>query len=145
MSSLYLPGVGMVNLTAMRVHQAVVEYDERLIFSQHPENGQWCIFMKMPSDYETAVQIDGNNVLPLLGFRDIPHPEDAVKRLWEADTLRQGEQWLDEMNRRNEKLKKSKAVAADEATEQAAEALEWFNRQAGTHPQARIFVPGKDE
>jgi hypothetical protein len=123
----------------------VVEYDERLIFSQHPLNGQWCIFMKMPADYETETQIDGNNVLPLLGFRDIPHPEDAVKRLWQADTLRHGEQMLDEMNRRNAARKAEYEKAASDSSGEAAEAMEWFNRQAGTHPSPRIFIPGKDD
>jgi hypothetical protein len=146
MSSLYLPGRGMVNLAATRVDGAVNEYDERLLFAQHPENGQWCIMIKMPASYDgpDGLHLGTDRVIPILGFDDIPHPEDALRRLYKADTLRWGEQMLDDMHRRNEARKKELGRAADDATGQTAEAMEWANRVTGTHPQKRIFVPGKD-
>jgi len=144
MSSLYIPGRGMVNLASSRVDRAVNEYDERLIFAQHPENGQWCIMMKMPSDYDgpDGLHLGSDRVIPILGFDDVPNPEDALKRLYKADTLRWGEQLLDDMNRRNEERKKEARRKADEGAYQAAEAMEWFNRKAGTHPQSRVFIKG---
>lgn len=146
MSSLYVPGRGMVNLSAMRVDSAVSEYDERLMFAQHPENGQWVIMLKMPSDYDgpDGLHFGSDRVIPILGFNDIPHPDDALKRLYQTDTLRWGEQILDDMNRRNADRKKELEFEADNASGEAAEALEWFNRQQGKHPVKRIFVPGRD-
>jgi hypothetical protein len=148
MSSLYVPGRGMVNLSATRVDSAVSEYDERLMFAQHPENGQWVIMLKMPSDYDgpDGLSLDGTTkVIPILGFDNIPHPDDALKRLYQTDTLRWGEQILDDMNRRNEDRKKQFDAQAAEGSGEAAEAMEWFYRNEGKHPQARIFVPGKGE
>jgi hypothetical protein len=147
MSSLYVPGRGMVNLASTRVDSAVSEYDERLTFAQHPENGQWCIMLKMPADYDgpDGIHLGTDRVIPVLGFNDIPHPEDALKRLYQADSLRWGEQMLDDMNRRNEDRKKELQYKGDQASYEAAEAMEWFNRQQGLHPSPRIFVPGKGD
>lgn len=147
-SRLYIPGRGMVDLEAHRVDTAVREYDERLFFDEHPVNGQWCIFIKVGAElpyYPDMLYMEGTNVIPILGFDKIPHPEDALKRLYAADTVRHGEQILDDMNRRNEAAKKAAAKQADEATGEAAEAMEWFNRQVDKHPVPRIFVPGGKE
>jgi hypothetical protein len=135
----------MVNLSATRVDSAVSEYDERLLFAQHPENFQWCVFIKMPSDYDgpDGLVLDGTTkVVPILGFNEIPHPDDALKRLYQADAVRWGSELLDDMNRRNADRKKELGREADDATGQAAEAVEWFRRNEGEHPVKRIFVPG---
>lgn len=145
MSSLYVPGRGMVNLAATRVDRAVNEYDERLLFAQNPENQQWCIMIKLPPDHVAGdgIVLDGTTrVLPILGFQDIPHPEDALKRLYQTDTMRWGEEILNQINRHNDEVKAEKEREASDASGEAAEALEWFRRNEGTHPQARVFVPG---
>jgi hypothetical protein len=81
--------------------------------------------------------------LPILGFDDIPSPDAVKKRLYESDALRRGDEILDSINKHNDEINQRFADAADEAAWEAAEYMEWFRRQDGTHPVPRIFVPGK--
>lgn len=117
---------------------AVKEYDPRLGFGRNEETGQWVIFMRQG---ETEDSRGGD--LPILGFDDIPSPDAAKKKLYETDALRRGDEILDSINRHNDEINQRFADAADEATGEAAEYLEWFHRQQGTHPNPRIFIPGK--
>lgn len=145
--TLEIPGKGMVNLTADKVDRAVSDYDERLIFAQHPENGQWCVFLKANADMDydrEMLSIHGYNVVPILGFDDIPGADEAIRRLYKADTVRHGEYILDQINAQNEAAKAEREVAASEGTQAAAEAFDWFKRAEGVNSQSRIFIPGKD-
>lgn len=128
---IYVPGKGLVDASMNRVDTAVNEYDERLFFAQNGETGQYCIFLKMPH---------GEDPLPVLGFDTIPHPEDALKRLYYADTMRHGEKILDDINKNNAAIKKPFEDAAEDAGGQVAEGLEWAHRKLGTHPTTRIHV-----
>lgn len=132
---LYVPGRGNIDLSEYRVDKAVNEYDERLYFARNLSTGQWCIYLRtVPSEPD----------LPLLGFDEVPHPEDAIKRLYRADTLRHGEKILDEMNRHNEKIREQARKDAAEAAEELAEVVEWAHRKEGlTEKYTKVFVGGK--
>lgn len=128
----FVQGRGMVDSNVLSVERAVSEYDERLYFDRNTETGQWCVYLKT---------IASEPDLPLLGFDEIPAPESAVKRLYQADSLRHGEQILDGMRARNHKALEPLRTATDDAAGQAAEGLEWAHRKMGNHPKPRIFVP----
>lgn len=125
-------GRGLVDSDELAVDRAVNEYDERLYFKRNEETGQYCVYIKTPANEPD---------IPILGWDYIPHPEDACKRLYQTDSLRHGEQILDDMNRRNAEYNRKFKDAADDATYQVAEAFESNLRAQGLHPNPRIFVP----
>ena len=45
---LFIPGRGSVDTRVFKVDAAVKEYDERLMFDQHPDTGDWCVFVELP-------------------------------------------------------------------------------------------------
>ena len=137
-----VPGRGLVNVAAMRADEAAREYDERLNFGFNPTNGDWCVFIKLPRDYEYAPYfIEGNPVAIVLGFgRDnIPSPERIKQRLWETDSYRHGDQLLKNLNEANEKLKKEQAEKVDEQIQEAAERAEHALRHMGESPVTKVF------
>lgn len=114
---------------AVSVRVAVREYDPELNFGINEANGQWCIFMERHGER-----------IPILGFRGIPHPDDALKRLYKSDTRRHGSKILDEMNAHNEKLKAEADYKANEALGEVAEVAEYAAREdgyVGTTPRKR--------
>ena len=112
---------------------AVREYDPELQFGRNEANGQWCIFMERHGER-----------IPILGFQGIPHPDDALKRLYQSDTRRHGSKILDEMNEHNDKLQAEKLAAVREVEGELAEVIEFGAREDGLHDNPRIFVPGRD-
>jgi hypothetical protein len=118
---------------AHAVSKAVHEYDPELFFGKNESNGQWCIFMERNGER-----------IPILGFRDIPHPDDALKRLYQSDTRRHGSKILDDLNKHNAKLKADGQHKVDEALGEVAEVVEYGAREDGLHDRPRIFVPGRD-
>lgn len=130
MSSIYLPGRGMVNLTARRIDKAVNEYDERLFFRLNPQTGDWCVYRK---------QEHGKEPIAVLGFgRDIPHPNDVIARLRQTDSYRRD--LVRQINEHNDRRKKELQDAVDEGQEAMAEALEWGTRKMKGSGN-KIFVP----
>lgn len=112
------------------VSKAVREYDPELQFGQNEANGQWCIFMER----------DGQRI-PVLGFRDIPHPDDALKRLYHSDARRHGSKILDEMNKHNEKIRAEQERTIQEQQGELIEVIEHGAREDGLHHSPRVFVP----
>jgi hypothetical protein len=112
------------------VSTAVREYDPELSFGLNEANGQWCIFMERNGER-----------IPLLGFQGIPHPDDALKRLYKSDTRRHGSKILDDMNDHNEKLRQEQLAKVHEAEGELAEVVEFGAREDGLHKKPRIFVP----
>ena len=133
-STIYIPGRGRVNLSAMKVDEAVREYDARLSFKMNNETHQWCIYISMPH---------GHSEVPVLGFPDIPHPDDALKRLYRADALRHGEKILDDIDRNNKAIKDKLEYASSEASGQVAEVAESALHREGKTPYHRS-LPKKD-
>src|SRR5882724_9569763 len=98
----YLPEVGDVSWEFIRADRAAQEYDERLRFRVHPENGQYAIFIRQP---------DGKPDYPILGFQwTIPHPDDVKKKLYETDTVRHGDEMLDKLNKHNDDIRRHNEI-----------------------------------
>lgn len=125
----------MVDSDVLSVDRAVNEYDERLYFDRNLDTGQWCVYLKTPPS---------NPDLPIFGWDHVPHPEDAIKRVYQGDTLRHGEEVLEQIDRANAERERPYNEASEAAAGQLAEAFEWGFRKQGVHPQTRIFVPGKE-
>ena len=117
---------------------AVREYDPNLDFGRNERTGQWCIFLKRGTG-EASKEVD----LPILGFNEVPHPDDALRRLHQADALRTGNEILDKITKNNADIEARKEVAAQEATQAAAEGFDWGFRQMGKAPHSKVFIPGK--
>jgi hypothetical protein len=98
--------------------------------------GQWCIFLK-----HGATELAQHADLPILGFSHIPHPEDAIKRLYNSDARRRGQEIVDAIQRDNDELKRQADQRAKEASDATAEAFEWGFRKMGAAPVTKIFVP----
>lgn len=123
----------------VRVRRAVKEYDPNLDFGKNELTGQWCIFLKRGTS-EVTREVD----LPILGFNDIPHPDDALTRLRQSDALRTGNEILDKITRNNQDIEDRREVAAQEAAHEAAEGFDWGYRQMGKAPHSKVFIRGKD-
>lgn len=121
------------------MRKAVKEYDANLDFGQHPDTGQWCIFLRQGTSAVTK-EVD----LPILGFEDIPHPDDALKRLYQSDALRTGNEILDNINRVNADIEKQREASGEQASAETAEAFDWGFRQMGKAPHSKVFIPGQD-
>lgn len=144
MSTLIVPGRGVVDLAALAIDRAVREYDERLLFATHPHTGQQTVFIKMPADFEAEddfkVSIDGSTVFPLFALNPhhpLPSPEVVVRELFKRDSIRHGAKMLDDLHRHNELVKKPYRDAADEATAILAEGRESYLHGQGRTPYKR--------
>lgn len=131
---LWLPGQGVVDLAPMRVHRAVQAYDERLVFGRindesHPAYGDWVIFVKMPH---------GRAPLPVLNFgRELPSPEEAVRRADAANTRRHGMKIMDDIVRDDQRRR----AALDKESEELAEIYAEIITNAKGVKNPMIVVP----
>lgn len=135
--NILVPGLGMVNPAALRVNDAVKEYDERLRFGFNETNGDWIIYIVMPRDFDAAYFIDDQPVYPVIGFgTEIPSPEYALKRLYEADTRRQDV--LKRMNDANARLEAERKNDMAEFDADMAERIEFELRKEGLSPITKV-------
>lgn len=144
-TEILVPGRGLVNLDALRVDKAVKEYDERLSFGYNPTNGDWVVYIQLPRDYQGAwYQIDGENVMPVLGVgTTVPSPEAVTKRLYETDAWRNGKEMYDSMLRHNEKLKAAQKEQADQLDLEVAERLASVKKKMdGQGETTKIYFDG---
>jgi len=140
-TKLWLPGQGVVDLAPMRVSRAVQAYDERLIFGRinepdHPGYGDWCIFVKMPLGHKPEI-------LPVLGFgKEMPTPEEAVRRADEANTRKHGAKLLDQIMRQE----RQRQADWDKENERLAETYADVMKEAKgvKNPQISTYVAGKE-
>lgn len=125
----------MVDSDVLAVDRVLNEYDERLYFDRNQDTGQWCAYLKtLPSEPD----------LPIFGWDNVPYPEDAIRRIYQADALRHGDEILDQMDRANKERMRPYDEAVEDAEGQMAEVFEWGFRKMGSHPTPRIFVPDKE-
>lgn len=132
--NIWIPGKGEYDIRVWRVDNAVREYNERLMFGRNEDTGDWCVFIKVPAP-EPPVAV--------LGFgSEIPEPEAAIKRLYEADTARHGMKIYDAIVKSQEDFKKQYRYHADQASEESAEVLEHFLRKNGKSPVIKSYSKG---
>ena len=132
---LFIPGYGNVHTEEWKVDQAVKAYDSRLMFARNEENGDWCIFIKMPRP---------NDPYPILGFQDrIPDPGEAIVRLKAADTMRHGDRIYNEVVKSQMDYRANLKYNADQAIGDSAERVEHMMRQRGASPIVKVFVGEK--
>lgn len=136
---IYLPGRGAYDIAAMQVLRAVQAYDERLSFGRNEDNGDWVVFVKMPRGSK-------RELVPVLGFgnKEMPTPEEVLRRVEQADTRRYSQELLDAVTTENRKRQESTSQLAEDTASEMAEIMDYLLRATGTHPLPRIFVPGKD-
>jgi hypothetical protein len=142
--NIILPDGREYNGRAEAVNKAAQEYDERLRFGFNEANQDWVMYIKMPRDFDSYYRIDGDPVYPVLGFgSEIPSPDTAVKRLYEADTLRQGHEFLDKMNRKNKDLEESRMADKYEEESEVYERMERQLVKAGIPGTVKVFFASK--
>ena len=117
---------------AAKVDKAVNEYDADLRFGRNEDTGQWVVIL-----------VRGEQRIPVLGFNEIPHPDDALKRLYRSDARRRGNEILDELNKHNEAVQEAKRAAVKEAEGETAEYFEQATRWEGATPHFKSFRPTK--
>ena len=131
MTKIWIPGKGEYDIRVWRVDKAVREYNERLMFGRNEDTGDWCVFIKAPHPQDP---------IAVLGFGDsIPEPDAAIKRLYEADTLRHGDEILKRIVREQNDYRKSLEYASDQASEESAEVIEHMMRMRGDSPVIKSF------
>lgn len=136
MSAIWLPGSrGVVDSRVWRLNEAAKEYDPRLMVGRNEENGAWAVFIERERPQEPFPVLH-------LGFdeAELPEPEALKRRLYEADAVRHGSRILEKMNADNERRKQPFRDAADDATWNAAEALEWGFRQLASDKHRSVVV-----
>jgi hypothetical protein len=127
----------MLSFTEMRAAEAVKEYDADLMLGQRKDTGDWCVFL--PGN-----RANGMQPYPVFSFgRELPHPDDIKKKLYQNDVRRNGQQILDQLDRIYEDEQKKIADKADEGVEAYAEAILSNMHQRGTNPFPRVFVAPK--
>jgi len=73
--------------------------------------------------------------------KQLPTPEEAVKRADAANTRKHGSEIYDAMLRDNAELEKARAAKWDDLGTLVSEVRDHAFRQTGVHPFPRIFVP----
>ena len=131
--AIWLPGKGMVSLSARAAAKAVEEYDPDLILGKHAATDDWVVFIKNGP---------GGQPFPVFGLgKELPGPDEIKRRLYQADTKRRGTKIVAEVERRNEQRRREAAARASDAAGEVAEAYDWALRKQGAHPFPRVFVP----
>jgi hypothetical protein len=132
MTKIWIPGRGDYDMRAWKVDRVVREYNDRLMFGRNEDTGDWCVFIEVPRP---------DPPVPVLGFgTEIPEPEEALKRLYKADTARHGMKIYDEIVKSQEEYKERYRKASDEASEETSEVLEHFLRKRGKSPVVKVFM-----
>jgi hypothetical protein len=134
--TLVVPGRGEVEIGQRSEYKAAFkalkEYDSRLLLARHAQTDEWVVFLE-----HGPVEM-GGAPYPILGLgRELPHPDDIKKRLFQVDAVRNGEEILRQINATNTQLRKEKAAEADDATGQLAEGIESFLNAKGKTPYHR--------
>lgn len=129
-TKIWLPGVGYADVGMASLDAAVQEYDPLLRFGRNEETGQYCVFMVKR----------GQAPLPVLGFEELPSKDYLLRRLYQSDTVRNGGQLLDQIERHNRELEKANEAAAVEAEGELVEAIEWGARKDAATRYSRTFM-----
>jgi hypothetical protein len=134
-AKMWLPG-GFERREIEAVRKAVAAYDSNLDFAKNENTGQWCVFLK----HGTMAGASRGD-LPVLGFRDMPTPDQAVKKLYQSDAARHGKELLDDINRHNDDIHAGYAERTKNAEGELAEAFEWGMRTSNITPHKKVYIP----
>jgi hypothetical protein len=134
MSTLFVPGRGVMDFDAYRIDRAVNEYDERLMFAKNEGSGDWCVFVRMPGNEPPY---------PVCGFGyELPMLDDVMLRIHNADTMRNGDAIYNDMLKSQEKYRADLTYKSDQAGEESAEVVEHFLRKNGKSPVIKSLPKG---
>ena len=114
------------------VNKAVNEYDERLSFGRNLDTGDWCVYYDMPH---------GQDPFPIIGWREVPDPEFVLKKLYETDTVRNGQQMYEHILRVNNEQRRLNEKKSEEAAEESSELIEYIMRRHGESPLVKSLRP----
>ena len=98
MTSIYVPGKGLMDTTLLSIEKALTEYDERLYLKFNEERQQWCVWVKVPRPSED---------IPVLGLDPNVrlHKDYVMEKIISMDTQRHANNMLDMIDKHNAKLK----------------------------------------
>ena len=132
---IWIPGsLGVTDVQTWRLAQKIKEYDERLVLARNEDNGQWCVFIRMPRGG------DWPELLPILGLTEPPHDarslddQEVMHRIWNSDTARQGEKILHDIVNTNQAIRDGFQSKTDEAAAQVAEVAASVLQRSGKAP-----------
>jgi hypothetical protein len=134
-TELWLPGQGLVPAHVRQAELLIKEYDADLRLAREAQTGDWVVAKRSGPDGQPFPVLHLGPELPTL---------DKIKeRLYRADTRRRAAEIVREVVQHNERRMKDAKDRADDETGIAAEAMDWAFRKMGSHPNPRIFVPGR--
>lgn len=137
MAKFFIPGLGNVTRDEFLAHRACQDYDSRLTFKKNPKNGQYAIFVQLERNNEWGVPEK-----PVLGFGyTVPHPDLVREKIYNADTWQHGQRHLDEMDARNDAIRKQSEMIRVAARDESAERLEKVLRRDGKSPVIKSLRP----
>jgi hypothetical protein len=126
---LWLPGVGVADLSVRRVARAVKAYDETLDLQRHEITGDWVV-------------TKGEFGHPIFGFGpQLPRHDQVAEILGKHDISRHGKRILDQLEREAAARKLEAEKAIDEQDEQMAERMLHEYDKVGARRRLKVYVP----
>ena len=128
------PSAGIVPPDVRQAQKAIKAYDERLVLGVDRHDDSWCVMWE-----------DGPMGLPYpvlnLGH-ELPSYEGIQKRLYDADTVRNGGAQVARVTARQDKMRADAKSEAHEHAEETAEYLEHMFHKADMTEYKRVYQPG---
>lgn len=128
------PTAGVVPPDVRQAQLAIKAYDERLVLGVDRHDNSWCVMWE-----------DGplGCPYPVLNLgHELPSYEGIQKRLYEADTVRNGGAQVARVTARQEKYKNDEKAAHREIAGETAEYLEHMFHKADMTSYKRVYTPG---
>lgn len=138
MTELYIPGLGVTDVLAVRANNTSKAYDHRLSFKLNPMTQQYCSYMEMPRGWDPPE-------IPVKGWDHIPSEDELNLWLAEHDAEKHGDELRTAMNKRNAQRKAEQVYANSEHNGDVADHLDHIIRKSGEHPWHRSLrkIPKK--
>jgi hypothetical protein len=130
------PSAGIIPPDVRHAQQAIKAYDERLCLGVDRHDDSWCV---MWEDGPLGVPY------PVLNLgHELPSYEGIQKRLFDADTVRNGGAQVARVTARQDKLRADARAEAHEAATETAEHLEHMFHKIDQTAYKRVYLPGKE-
>jgi len=127
--------VGMVPPHIATAQKAVEEYDADLLIGRDERNGDWVVLLD-----SRRHDMPPHPVLRL--GPELPGVDEIKRRLYHADTRRNGHRIVDDIVRARERAEAAMRSETHDAAGEVAEAMDAMLHALKRHPAPRIFVPG---